>query len=203
MNYVSNFRNRYLTTRPRKVVAGLVCAVLVGVVGAACNGGSQPSALSANTKAANKQLSIYNQNQPIQVYNHSDYRQDLLNIEYAQVHGVATTTFFYNMGSNVPVKSCPSIGYPLASTSELTNPEEPIFEDPNGNGTAGVTVGQIDPNGVYTGDSTGSYVVCVLSSGQTEINYWEGWVYTEGGPANISNGQIVDRGVPSVAGKKG
>jgi len=92
-------------------------------------------------------------------------------------------------------KSCPSIGFPTPTTAQLTNPLQDV-------GTGG-PIGQLEPNGVYTGDSTGTYVVCVAPNGTKYVSYWEGDVQTEGGPAHWDDtkGQIVLDGAPTVTAK--
>lgn len=151
--------------------------------------------VSSDQKNTNAQLSKYEKNQPIPQNDWSQYRQTLIDVEQAQVHGIETTTFFYNMGSNVPLKSCPSIGFPVPTTSQLTNPDQLVHYSGNP-----ATVGQAEPNGTYTGDSSGTYVVCIATGGQKYVTYWEGDVETEGGPAHYdkASGQVVLDGQPTV-----
>jgi hypothetical protein len=106
------------------------------------------------------------------------------------------------MGTNNPIKSCPSIGFPVASTAQLTNPEQLVGGSHNSNTIEGV-IAQQEPNGVYTGDSSGTYVICVAPNGVRYITYWEGDVQTEGGPAHWdkAQGMIVMDGAPTVVSK--
>ncbi|HEX8226283.1 MAG TPA: hypothetical protein VF572_00275 [Candidatus Saccharimonadales bacterium] len=94
---------------------------------------------------------------------------------------------------------CPSIGFPLPSTAQLTNPDQKLD-------SYDAVVPQAEPNGVYTGNSEGTYVICVASSGTKYISYWEGSVQTEGGPAKWDDdkGRIILDGKPTVksTGKK-
>jgi ABC-type Fe3+-hydroxamate transport system substrate-binding protein len=177
----------------RKITATVAGIAAMAALLTGCN--SRTSSVSNDQKATNNQLDKFEKNQPIPQSDWSQYRQTLIDVEQAQVHGVATTTFFYNMGSNVPVKSCPSIGFPVPTTSQLTNPEQVVTK--NGNPA---TVGQSEPNGTYTGDSSGTYVVCVADGGAKYVTYWEGSVETEGGPAHYdkASGQIVLDGQPTV-----
>lgn len=154
-----------------------------------------PKSVNEDRKQTNNQLDRYQRNQPVPGYDYSQYRQTLLDVLGAQVHGVATTTFFFNQGVPAPVKSCPSIGFPIPSTAQLTNPEQRV-----GGSGGPVTVGQAEPNGVYTGESSGTYVVCVAAGGKRRIDYWEGYVAAEGGPArwDDQSKQIVADGDPTV-----
>jgi hypothetical protein len=143
-------------------------------------------------------------NQPIPTFQYSQYRQTLIDIEGAQAHGIATTTFGYSSIANAqgqPSWTCPSLGFPIASTSQLSNPTQPVNVG-GGNGDAanpGVAVGQMEPNGTYTGDSSGTYVVCVGANNVPYVRYEEGYVSTVGGPATYVPGQgEVLTGNPTV-----
>jgi hypothetical protein len=132
------------------------------------------------------------QSQPVPQFKWSQIRQTLIDIETAQAKTTQTTSFAFNQGVADPVWSCPSIGFPIATTSELTNPHQ-ISQIPyvGGDGRTysdshesvnGIT-SQIDPNGIYAGNSTGTYVLCVANDGTTFVQYWEGFVETVSGPA--------------------
>jgi len=189
---------KHLTGWRRAAATGVAALALAGLASACTSSGGTPSSLSKNTTESNNQLNTYNRQQPIPQANFSWYRQALIDVENAQIHGVDTTTFEFNMGVQNPLKVCASRGYPVASTSQLTNPYQALWNNAGTNGNAGVAVGQLEPNGVYTGDSTGTYIVCVNSASLLEIDYWEGFVETEGGPAVWRNNQIVDIGNPTV-----
>ena len=175
---------------------------LVGITVAALAGcsGELSKSVSNDQKATNTQLELYQTNQPVPLYDWSQYRQTILDIEQAQVHGIATTTFFFNQGVQQPIKACPSIGFPVASTAQLTNPSQVVRVNTGNQNWVDGVVGQQEPNGVYTGDSSGTYVVCVASNGIKYVTYWEGYVHTEGGPAHWDPKQnmIVLDGAPTV-----
>lgn len=170
-------------------------AVLAAVIVAAVGCSDSNSATDADKKTSEGQLDIYQKNQPIPFSTWSQYRQTLTDVELAQIHGVATTSFFFNQGATQPYKSCPSIGFPVASTSQLTNPQQAVWGH-----QSGTTIGQLEPNGTFTGDSTGTYVVCVAPNGIKYISYAEGFVHAEGGPAHWDTNLklIVDDGAPTV-----
>lgn len=176
----------------KRIVSMAVLAAVAVVSLAACNNGNDQDA-----SAMNKQLQQYQKNgQGIQQFPYSQYRQNLINVEGAEANGIATTTFFFNMGNAKPIKTCASVGYPLPSTAQLSNPQVDVG--------GGATVGQIEPNGVYTGDSTGTYVACIAPNGVSYLVYWEGFVETEGGPAHwdATQSMIVLDGPPTVDTKK-
>lgn len=148
----------------------------------ACGGSGPKTGNAAEHAAQQADTQTLVGNQPVPGYNYSQIRQNLIDIENAQAAGVQTTTFFFNQGVQDPIQSCPSIGFPIASTTQLTNPEQ-IIHDGYPNGGAAVNIPQMDPNGVYSGNSTGTYVLCVGGDGKTYANYWEGFVQTVTGPA--------------------
>lgn len=174
------------------LTAALVCLGLT-----ACTPDAQTT-IEKDSKNSATQLSRYQKNQPVPQYDWSQYRQTLIDVESAQVHGVATTTFFFNQGVRGPVKVCPSIGFAMPSTAQLTAPDQVV-----GYESTPAVVAQSENNGVYTGDSSGTYVVCVSASGVKFISYWEGFVHVEGGPAHWDEktGMIVDDGAPTVIAK--
>ncbi|MEK6443714.1 hypothetical protein [Pseudonocardia sp. T1-2H] len=169
------------TKRSRTLLlAGAVIVVSVLTGAASCDG------TSSGQKAENgQQAGITGQlvtNQPIPNIGYSQVRQNLIEIETAQAKGVLTTTFFFNQGVPDPIRTCSSIGVPIPNTASLSNPEQAI--SPYGGSSGTVTVGQMDPNGVYAPQSSsGTYVMCVDGSGKPVATYWEGYVETEFEPA--------------------
>lgn len=161
---------------------------------------SSDSATRNDQATTDSQLARYQANQPVPSFDWSQYRQTVIDVESAEVHGVATTTFFYNMGSQKPISSCPSLGFPVAVTAQLTNPTQISYGAHPGGGSDAQVIEQAEPNGVYTGGSDGTYVVCIAPGGAKYMQYWEGDVNTIGGPAHWDQGseQIVLDGAPTV-----
>ena len=169
--------------------------VPLAVVLAAC-GGSNPSGQSIENKQQKQDMKSLLLAQPIPHFNFSQIRQNLIELETAQANGVQTTSFFFNQGVADPIQSCPSIGAPIPTTTQLSNPNQ-VVNDPYGNG--GAVIGQMDPNGTYSASSTGTYVMCIGANGKPYANYWEGFVQTVFGPAkwNAAAHQIELIGPPS------
>lgn len=170
-------------------------AVVVMAVGfaAAC----QPTSSAVQNKdraTATQQLANYQTAQPVPVFNYSQLRQNMIEIETAQAQTTQTTTFFFNQGVQDPTDSCPSIGFPIPSEDQLTNPQAKVANHD-------LSLPQIESNGVYTGGSTGTYVICVDAQGKAYANYWEGFVKTVTGPAewNTTAHQVELTGPPSFA----
>lgn len=163
---------------------------------AACQNKNSAANIEARQQKGDAKALITNQ--PLPHFNYSQIRQNTIELEIAQAEGVQTTTFFFNQGVRDPTQSCPSIGAPIPTTTQISNPNQ-IVNDPYGNG--GAVVGQMDPNGVYTGNSSGTYVMCIGANGKTYANYWEGFVQTVFAPAHWDNSthQVVLDGSPSFS----
>ena len=175
-----------------KLVASTVGGLLaVALILSASNGPSAQTKAVNNDQATSAAALLQLQRaQPIPLYTYSQLRETLIEVETAQATTTQTTTFFFNQGVVNPTSSCPSIGFPLAADTQLTNPSQIAH--------SGYVIPQADPTGVYTGASTGTYVVCVNPSGHTYIDYWEGFVQTVSGPAVWSNGSIHLTGPSTV-----
>lgn len=160
----------------RKFIA-LILLVVLGVALSACDDRSTGDQAESRTQAQATTNVV--QNQPIPVFMRSQMRQNLIEIETAQANGVQSTTFFFNQGVQDPIFVCPSIGTPIAASMSLSNPQQIQYSDSHGSGV----VAQMDPNGVYTGATTGTYVMCIGADGKPFAKYWEGFVDTIFGPA--------------------
>jgi hypothetical protein len=169
-----------------RIAVAVSVAVLATFGLTACFGSSKPSANNVeSSKQATDSGTLIN-NQGIPGYTYSQLRQNLIELENAQAQGVETTTFFFPMGASgsagyAPIQVCPSIGAPIPSTDQLTNPQQVVGHSESNGGN--ITVGQMDPTGVYSGDSAGTYVICVGADGKPYADYWEGPVQTVFGPA--------------------
>ncbi len=178
---------------------------VVAVVGLALSGCSDRSNNTANREEQHTQDEIQNtlvHNQPIPFFPFSEQRNTLIAVETAEANGVATTSFFWNQGVKEPFFVCPSIGFPIASTAQLSNPKQVVYGAHPGGGSDVAVVDQMEPTGVYTGESLGTYVECVAPNGTKYAKYWEGFVDTIGGPAHWDGHTEVLDGDPTVVAKK-
>ncbi len=180
-----------------KLIAALFAVALLG---AACDvpEESRSEALQQETNQADRMGQRFNATQPVPEFDWSQQRQNLTEVITAQARTTATTTFFFHLGNPEPVASCPSIGYPIPATYQLTNPLRGIEVRTAGNGTnPAVGVAQLEATGVYTADTTGTYVMCVSSDGQAFARYWEGFVMTDTGTSEFVDGQVALLGDPT------
>lgn len=178
---------------PRTFRRLALAAALLAVAGCTHSGAN-----GREQGAARDQLSIYLQAQPIPQFASSQLRQNLIELETAQATTTATTSFFFNQGVQDPISTCPSIGFPIPSTAQLTNPQGKY---PGKD----FTVNQAEATGVYTGDSSGTYVICIDSAGKAYASYWEGFVNTVTGPAswNVTTHQVELTGTVTGGFSKG
>jgi hypothetical protein len=182
----------------RKFLA--IPAAAIAVAGlAACSHSGTTSGQALENKDSSNIEQTYLLNQPPPHFTHSDIRATAISIEAIQALGEQTTSFGFNQGDKDPIWSCPSLGEPVASTTELTNPQQTVSGG-SSRGYGLTTLGNMDPNGIYSGDSTGTYVLCVNAQGTPYAQYWEGFVDSVSGPAtwDAATGQIVVSGQPTM-----
>jgi hypothetical protein len=177
-------------------------AILIAGSAAACSPTSAtPAASSAASQEASAQAQDSNNlvtNQPVPVYQYSQARQTLINVEDIEAKGENTTSFGVSNNGNL-VWSCSSIGMPVPADAQLTNPSQQEAQ-PNGGGyrlnSGDNVLPQMDPTGDYTGDTTGTNTLCVGPGGKDYVQYWEGYTDAVSGPASWVNGHVVLQGAP-------
>lgn len=185
-----------MKTLPNYKKFGILAIILaIILVVSSCSTNDTPSAVSEDKDAASQQLKDLQKAHPTPRFTRSQLRQNLIEITTAQAETTATTSFFYNMGVAQPVHSCPSIGFPIPTTMQLTNPEQSVRMGSDGGGSHSIPLAE--QTGVYTGDSSGTYVICVDAEGNGYAMYWEGFVQTIAGPAEFVDGQVELIGPPS------
>lgn len=163
--------------RASLITAGVI-AVSVCCGAASCGG--QSSGQKAENKAQQQDEASLVADQPVPHYNYSQIRQTAIDAQDISANGTQTTSLFFLMGNPDPIFTCPSLGEPVPNTAQLTNPQQVVTQDSQGNGISGsATIGQMDPNGIYAPSSSeGTYVICVNGSGAKYLQYWEGQVMT-------------------------
>lgn len=150
----------------------IVAAPLV-VAGSAGAGNSDNDDNDASMM--DSRLGAFDRNQPpVDANGKSQLRANLNDIERYQIEGGTSWTYFFEQGIPGPLFSCPSIGDPIPVTDQITNPEKT-----KGKGSDGITtLTQIEPTGVFTGQSDGTNVICLSGKGQGQKVYWEGQVFS-------------------------
>lgn len=156
-------------------IKAIIVTVLITIGVSSCTN-DHGNATKKETNVSRDQLNIYLDSQPLPVFKTSQLRQNLIEIETAQSNVTVTTSFFFNMGIADPITVCSSVGFPIPASYQLSNPQARMQDHD-------LTLPQLESNGVYTGDTTGTYVICVDAEGNGYAHYWEGFVATVSGPA--------------------
>lgn len=187
------------------------CALLLSTAGACSSSSSNGNAITNAQQGV--QDSQYAYVQPLPYFPFSQIRQDLIEIEAINALGIASTTFFFNSGVPNPILVCPSVGVPVPTTDQMSNPYQAQWNGSNngngqdgpgaGNSDAGVPIGQDEPMGVYTGDSTGTNSLCINGTGGQYEGYNEAFDVSVTAPAywnpnfwGPGKGKIIVTGEP-------
>lgn len=183
-----------MRTRFRNAAAITAVVAVCALGSAACmsSGGGGPSGQSLEQSSSNNSQTIAEKTLPAPTFSYSEGRWVLTEAEASIALGVATTSFVFQQGDPNPVESCPSIGYPVANTAQLTNPQK-VVTDPNVNqyGQDNV-VGNMDPYQYYTPNaSQGTYVLCVNRQGGQYLLYAEPNVIAVAGSAQWVPGRGI------------
>ena len=159
------------------VIGAIVVAAVV--LGACHNNQGQNKAQDTYNReqnAVSTGLQRMQKSQQLPTFDWSQVRQTLIDVETIQAQGVATTSVGYSDYGTL-IWWCPSIGSPVASTTELT-PTQQYVDIPNDGDRAKFPVDQAEPTGVYPGQSNGTWVICTDNNGKKIGKYWEGPVDT-------------------------
>ncbi len=206
MKFPRYHRSGPVEVRFKITAARIMTFLVIAGLAAACGAMATDNAQTTEVRAQDAIATHYNAVQPVPNWGiKSQIRQNAMEIEHAEAVGVQTTSFlcpgFGCDKANPPTKVCPSIGAPIPITDELTNPEQPLRDNsqPLNNGGGNVTVGEMDPNGIYKGQGSGTFVLCIGPNGAVIPSYWEGNVEVEFAPAvwDETTGTIKDVGPPS------
>lgn len=112
--------------------------------------------------------------QQIPTFDWSQERQTVIDVETARATGAVSTTAGYLEGVGL-VWWCPSQGAPVPSTYQLSATEQWV-DIPGDEHEELYNIDQGEPTGVYVGDSSGTWTMCLDDNGNTFAKYWEGYV---------------------------
>ena len=135
---------------------------------------TQSEANRSATDYTDRQQSIYDRGLPLHLYDYSQDRASYIAIYDARVQGKATFSVAVPEISGAPWFACPSRGYPIPATAQLTNPDRVDYS----RGGTVVTLPQAEPNGLYSGHTAATYMQCVDSDGSLYSVYSEPHVMT-------------------------
>lgn len=169
-----------------RLFACLVAALVLG----ACSGDSKDrqTARDREEEATGRAMNRMTQSQQIPEFDFSQERQtliDVLTVRAEGTHGTAVVTAL----DGTLMWWCPTVGAPIPSTYQLTNPDQVV-----GHGTShhyeGNVTAQAEPTGVYSSESAATWVVCLDDNGASFGMYDEAnvrWI------SGVVNGLPADK----------
>jgi hypothetical protein len=140
----------------------IVIASVAALAVAACS--VNTSSINSEQNAVNAQQNQYAKVQPVPYFDYSTQRGLLIDIYRSQNESHQTWAVVTSYSGQL-VFQCESEGYPIPASYQLTNPQQVDYV---GSGAAG-SVGLAEPNGLYTGNTQGTYVMCVRNGKITPI----------------------------------
>jgi hypothetical protein len=153
---------------------------------------STPVQTQSEQQQVNDQQGVYNTNQPLRKYDYSPEKDELQQIYDSRMKVVNTWTVFYPR--NAPVTMCPSRGFPIPYTTQLTNPMQIQSGSGSGSSYAMQAIPQAEPNGLYTGQTSATWVLCIRN-GKITPQYAEEQVHAYTYPVTVdANGMVHDAG---------
>lgn len=142
------------------------------------------SANSVEAQAVGQQQSIYVQNQPAPTFEWSLERHLMIQLYRARNQRVTTYSYVVSPMTGRVMFSCPSMGYPIPATTQLTNTEA---ADVNGH-----VLPQAEPNGLYSPTEThATWVMCLRPNGDVMPVYIENDVFCSPVQLIEQGGQLV------------
>lgn len=188
-----------LNTKRRRVTAVLLVllALLVGMSFAAgCSTGSDDkddgkSAEEREKDATDRGMSRMTASQQVPEFDFSQERQTLIEALTIRAQGTHGTAQVYNLDGSMRWW-CPTIGAPVPSTYQLTNPFQTEWRSGSGGDDASATTARAEPTGVYSGDSQATWIVCTDDAGTAFGKYAESDVeWTSGVVADLPDDKRV------------
>jgi hypothetical protein len=171
-------------------VAIFVCAA----DGDGCS--AQPTAAQKENAQQDLQMQQFLRNQPVPSFDWSLERHMLIQLYAARQRATTTFSVVQSEYTGKILWSCPSIGFPLPYSTQLTNPQQ-VETSGYDHGWA-VAIGQQEPNGLFPPPtSDGTWVPCVDEKGKITPVYEEKHVTVFLRPVTEKDGQLVPTGAPA------
>ena len=147
----------------KKLATVILVALLVAACGAAPN-----TSVNQEQSVVNAQQDQYNKVQPIPFYDFSMQRQALIDIYNSQNLDQKTWDVVTSYSGQL-VFQCPSVGWPIPAAAQLSNPQQVVHSSAISGNYGYGTVGQAEPNGIYTGNTQGTYILCARAGGVAPV----------------------------------
>jgi hypothetical protein len=179
------------------VLIGLAIVFLLSGANSGCDADQKSSATAMEQSQQNRQMEQFLRNQPVPSFDWSLERHMLIQLYAARQRATATYSVVQSEFTGKILWQCPSIGFPLPYSTQLTNPMQAVWHGDTHN-DAGVAVGQQEPNGLFSPPSSeGTWVPCVDEKGKITPVYEEKHVTVFLRPVTEQNGQLVPTGAPA------
>lgn len=172
--------------------------VVMSLILSGCGPSSSDASASTAKEEANKvamNTDRLNTNQPAPQFDWSLERYIMGEMMKARNERVSTYSYVISSYTGQILDYCPSIGYPLAANTQMTNPEV-VIDFGFGESRSGVTLPQAEQNGLYPSPSTsGTFVPCVNANGDLVPRYMEENVRTYVEPMTMGpDGYLIPNG---------
>ena len=154
----------------------LITAVVLAI--SACTPSKESSKGADTTKqeqdAVQTGFNRLNNSQQIPVFDWSQERQTVIDVETIRATGATSTTAGYLEGIGM-IWWCPSAGAPVPGTYQLSGSTQ-YADLPGDDSRQYLALDQGEPTGVYVGESSGTWTLCLDDNGNKFAKYWEGYV---------------------------
>ena len=170
----------------------LATLMLVALLVASCGGINNST--TQEQGVVNAQQQQYNKAQPIPFYDYSLQRQALIDIYNSQNQNSQTWDVVTSYSGQF-LFQCEAVGWPIPAAAQLSNPSQVVEVQGAWNKINGV-VGLAEPNGIYTGNTQGTYILCSRPDGKIAPVYTENNVQMFPFPVKVdpTTGAITDAG---------
>lgn len=161
-----------------KSIAAIVAVASIFIL-ASCSAGDEQARKGGETaqeeqEAVQTGFTRLSDAQPIPVFDWSQERQTVIDVETIRATGATSTTAGYLEGIGL-IWWCPSAGAPVPGTYQLSASTQ--YVDLAGDESrARYPIDQGEPTGVYIGSSSGTWTLCLDDNGNKFAKYWEGYV---------------------------
>jgi len=167
--------------------AGLALVALATMGDSCSNPGGEAARKESNEQGAAYRNLI--RNQPAPTFDFSMERKIMIALYEARQHSIATYSFVQSEFTGKVLWSCPSLGYPIPYSTQLTNPSQVVWQDSHSS-----VLPQNEPNGLFPPPSSeATWVPCVDEHGNITPVYEEKRVTVFLRPMEEQNGQLVPK----------
>lgn len=152
-----------------------VAGVLVLLTSACFDEDDDGDARNREQEAIDTGFERLTQSQQVPSFDYSQERQTLIDVLTARAEGTHGTAYARSLSGDL-VWWCPTVGAPIPSTYQLTNPDRVVGGD--GANTEEQVIPLGEPSGVYTGESAATWTMCLDDAGTPFAQYEEldvGW----------------------------